>query len=181
MTSLPSASAAAPRRRSPVQAAGFTILELLVTSVIIGLIFAAGATMIVSHIRQSAVQESVRRLQDEWGRINYFMATEIGEAASAAVVPNTSLTLTLLGGQTITYAFNAATNTLTRTGPPVRSNGRLDLSSSSTVDFLTNITAFTPSTANNREPSYAITLTDGRGNNFIGFSSSARTRISSFP
>jgi prepilin-type N-terminal cleavage/methylation domain-containing protein len=170
------------KRLSATGSAGFTIIELLVTAVLIAVIFAAGAFMMVSHIKQSAIQESVRRLQDEWGRINYLMASEINEATAVSAVANTSLTLTLPGGQTITYSFDAATNTITRTGPTIKSTGQLDLANpSTTVDLINNVTTFTPTLINSREPSYAITLTDGRGNVFTGLSSAERTRTSSYP
>jgi hypothetical protein len=172
--------AAGARRPSPGPA-GLALTELIITCAVVAGIFSTGASMIVSHIKQTSIEESNSRLQNEWGRINYFIDSEINEAASASVVPNTSLTLTLPTGQTITYSFDAATHKLTRTGPPIRNNGRRDLSSSSSVEFLSNINAFTPSLTNNREPAYGITLRDARGRVFSGFSSSARTRTTSYP
>jgi prepilin-type N-terminal cleavage/methylation domain-containing protein len=169
------------KRLSAQRSAGFTIIELLVTSVLIAVIFASGALIMVSHIRQSAVQESERRLRDEWGRLNFLMASEINEATSVSAVANTSLTLTLPGGQTITYSFDSATNTITRTGPNILITGKLNLTSASTtVDLLNNVTAFTPSLINSREPSYSISLTDGRGNVFTGLSSAERTRTRTY-
>ena len=52
---------------------GFTLVELLITSVIMGVIFATGSNVMVTQIRVSAQQESVRRLQDHWGRINHLL------------------------------------------------------------------------------------------------------------
>lgn len=157
---------------------GFTIIELLTTAAIISVIFAAGSAIIVSHIKQTATQESVRRLQDEWGRLNHFMATEINESSSIVyVVPNTSVRLMLPGGGTITYTYDLLTKTLTREGPRILSSGKLDLANpSTTVDLMNNVIGFYPTQINSRELSYSVELTDGRGNLFTGFSSGERTR-----
>jgi prepilin-type N-terminal cleavage/methylation domain-containing protein len=71
---------------------GFTLVELLITSVIMGVIFATGSNVMVTQIQVSAQQESVRRLQDHWGRINHLLDAEITESASATAVSGTSLT-----------------------------------------------------------------------------------------
>ena len=161
---------------------GFTLVELLITSVIMGLIIATGSNVMVTQIRVSAQQESVRRLEDHWGRINHLLESEITESASATAVANTSLTLTLAGGQTITYALNAGT--LTRTGPPINDNGTLNLSTGTAniaSVMLTNVDAFEPSITNSREPAYTLSLNDGRGTTYTGLSSSSRSRTCSYP
>ncbi|MCP9860832.1 MULTISPECIES: type II secretion system protein J [unclassified Cyanobium] len=159
---------------------GFTLVELLITSVIMGLIIATGSNVMVTQIRVSAQQESVRRLEDHWGRINHLLESEITESASATAVANTSLTLTLSGGQTVTYAFDAGT--LTRTGPPINDDGTLNLSAENIAsDMLTNVDAFQPTITNSREPAYTLSLNDGRGTTYTGLSSSSRSRTSSYP
>ncbi len=172
------------RLRPVARARGFTLVELLITGAIIGVIFAAGSSVMVSQIRASSVQESVRRLQDHWGRVNYLLESEINESASAAVVANTSLTLTLPAGQTITYSFDASTRTLTRTGPPINDDGTLNLTAGTanvTSDLLSDVDAFSPSLINSREPAYVMTLADGQGVTFTGLASSTRSRTSSYP
>lgn len=161
---------------------GFTLVELLITSLIMGLIIATGSNVMVTQIRVSAQQESVRRLEDHWGRINHLLESEITESASATAVANTSLTLTLSGGQMITYAINAGT--LTRTGPPINDDGTLNLNTGTAniaSVMLTNVDAFQPTITNSREPAYTLSLNDGRGTTYTGLSSSSRSRTSSYP
>jgi len=162
----------------------FTLVELLISSLIMGVIFAAGSNVMVTQIRVSAQQESVRRLEDHWGRINHLLDRDITESASAAAVANTSLTLTLSGGQTITYAFDAGTRTITRTGPPINDNGSLNLTSGTdpvASVLLTDVDAFAPTITNSREPTYTLAISDGLGASFTGLSSSTRSRSCSYP
>ncbi|WP_216905447.1 prepilin-type N-terminal cleavage/methylation domain-containing protein [Synechococcus sp. CCY 0621] len=171
-------------RRRPHGHRGFTLVELLIASVITGVIFATGSNVMVTQIRVSAQQESVRRLQDHWGRINHLLETEITESASATAVSGTSLTLTLAGGQTITYAFDAGSRTITRTGPPINDNGTLNLTPGTAnvaSVLLTNVEAFAPTITNSREPAYTLALSDALGASFTGLSSSSRSRTSSYP
>ena len=170
------------RPRSPHR--GFTMVELLITSVIMGVIFATGSNVMVTQIRVSSQQESLRRLQDHWGRINHMLDSEITESAAATAVPGTSLTLTLAGGQTITYAYDGSTRTMTRTGPPINDNGTLNLASGTanvSSVLLTNVDAFSPTLTNSREPAYTLALSDGLGASLTGLSSSSRSRTSSYP
>jgi prepilin-type N-terminal cleavage/methylation domain-containing protein len=163
---------------------GFTLVELLITSVLMGVIFATGSNVMVSQIRVSAQQESVRRLQDHWGRINHLLDAEITESASATAVSGTSLTLTLSGGQTITYTFDAGSRTLTRSGPPINDNGTLNLTAGTpnvAAVLLTNVDSFAPTITNSREPTHTLAISDGLGASFTGLSSSSRSRTSSYP
>ncbi len=172
------------RLRPAAVARGFTLIELLITGAIIGVIFAAGSSVMVSQIRASSVQESIRRLQDHWGRVNHLLESEIHESASAAVVANTSLTLTLPSGQTITYSFDLSSRTLTRTGPPINDDGSLNLTAGTanvSAILLSDVETFSPSLINSREPVYSITLADSRGVSFTGLASSSRSRTSSYP
>ncbi|MCP9915182.1 type II secretion system protein J [Cyanobium sp. ATX 6F1] len=156
---------------------GFTLIELLIAAAIGGVILVGGARVIVSNIKAEASQESVRRLRDTWGRINYLMDTEIGEA-STAVVSGSTLTLTLPNGSTIAYSRSGTD--LQRTGPPINDNGSLG-AGSGTSTLAENVSSFTPSAANSRDPVYTMTLTDSRGTTYTGLSSAARTRIQSYP
>lgn len=163
---------------------GFTLVELLITSVIMGVIFATGSNVMVTQIRVSAQQESVRRLQDHWGRINHLLDSEITESASAAAVANSALTLTLAGGQTITYTYDAGSRTLTRSGPPINDNGTLNLTAGTpnvASVLLTDVDSFAPTITNSREPAYTLAISDGLGASFTGLSSSSRSRTSSYP
>ncbi len=170
--------------RPAARAGGFTLIDLLISALVIAVVTVAGSSVITSQIRTSSLQESVRRLQDHWGRINHLLDTEITGAASAAAVPNSSLTLTLSGGQTISYSYDPATRTLLRTGPPINDNGTLDLTPG-TADvrsvMLDNVDSFTPTVPNSREPAYSLTISDGRGARFTGLSSSTRSRTTSYP
>jgi type II secretory pathway pseudopilin PulG len=173
-----------PGIRASTLAGGFTLIDLLITAVIIAFITAAGSSVIISQMRSTSLQESVRRLQDNWGRINHLLETEITGSASAAAVANSSLTLTLSGGQTITYSHDPDTRILRRTGPPINDDGTLNLTPGTAnvqSEMLDNVTAFSPTITNLREPVYSLTLSDGRGATFTGLSSSTRSRTSSYP
>jgi prepilin-type N-terminal cleavage/methylation domain-containing protein len=172
------------QRRPGAPHRGFTLVELLISALIMGVIFATGSNVMVTQIRVSSQQESLRRLQDHWGRINHLLESEITESSSATAIPGTSLTLILAGGQTITYAYDGGSRTLTRTGPPINDNGTLNLTAGTanlSSVLLTNVDAFAPTLTNSREPAYTLALSDGLGATFTGLSSSSRSRTSSFP
>lgn len=171
-----------PRSRASQQA--FTLVELLITAVIMGVIVSTGSTMMVSQIRSSALQESTLRLEENWGRIHHLMDREITESASASAVPNTSLTLTLPAGQTITYLYQSDAATLSRTGPPINDDGTLNLAAGTanvTFTLLSNVSSFAPAVNNSREPAYTLGLRDGLGASFTGRSTSTRSRTTSYP
>jgi type II secretory pathway pseudopilin PulG len=68
------------RHQSRRAIAAFTLVELLIVSVIGGLILAAVARIAVSHIQASGSQLRIQQLRTGWGKLTSFIATEVAEA-----------------------------------------------------------------------------------------------------
>jgi type II secretory pathway pseudopilin PulG len=176
--------------RSPKKVvSAFTLVELLVTAAIGVLIIAAGAQSIVSHIRSTANQETIRTLRDNWGRINYFLETEISQACSASL-SGSNLVLTIPNPTTsncdpsveptVTFSRDASNN-LRRNGPNINDDGSLGSGSSDSI-LSNNVTDFTASLTSTQQPAFTLTLTNGRGASVSNLSSSTRLKTNNrFP
>jgi hypothetical protein len=136
----PSASATLRHAR-----AGFTIIELVVTSVLGSLLFAVLAPMIIAHIRSTSTSELGARVRNDDNRIDYFIQTEASEAASVEADPVGNCAAAAAGGAT-RFNLNVPRNTgraddlanvvriyyytssgnLRRCGPPINADGSLD-------------------------------------------------------
>jgi prepilin-type N-terminal cleavage/methylation domain-containing protein len=116
---------------------GFTLVELLITLMIGGVILALAAQVITSHIRTTGRQEALQRLRDHWGRVNHLITTE---ALEGAVIQRNQAMAGCNGGgtSTLTIRLPDAQQTaihyyqhqggadLWRCGPEIQLNGRLD-------------------------------------------------------
>jgi prepilin-type N-terminal cleavage/methylation domain-containing protein len=66
---------------------GYTLIELLITSILLGLLIGSGAyfvTQLIYNTKISAKQKAV----DEWGRVDYLLETDIREAEDVATGSN---------------------------------------------------------------------------------------------
>jgi prepilin-type N-terminal cleavage/methylation domain-containing protein len=116
---------------------GFTLVELLITLMIGGVILALAAQVIGSHIRTTSRQEALQRLRDHWGRVNHLITTEAMEGSVIRrdqAMPGCTgggtaiLTIQLPDAQqsAIHYYQHQGTTDLWRCGPEIQLNGRLD-------------------------------------------------------
>lgn len=124
---------------------GFTLLELLIASVLGSLVFSTLASMIVAHIRSTSSSELAARVRNDANRIDYFIQTEASEAASIGTAAVSNCPASVAGGATL-FNFNVPVDTgqaddltnvvqifyytangdLRRCGPPILGNGRLN-------------------------------------------------------
>ncbi|MFY8149299.1 MAG: PilW family protein [Prochlorococcaceae cyanobacterium] len=63
---------------------GFSLVELMVASVIGGLMIAAAASVAVTHLRSSSNQLTIQQRRSDWGKLTYLIQTETGEGISVA-------------------------------------------------------------------------------------------------
>lgn len=152
------------------EADGFTLTELLMVVAIGSVLMLGTASMLISHIQSSARMEGTMRLQEAWSRVQFLLDQEIQEAriqsGSPSSVTCTSLSLTIpnpAGSDgAITYS-RSADNILTRSGPVVDQNGRLDFSTQAEGEVvMRGVTSFCPTTSNGRV-SYTMALQDASG------------------
>lgn len=127
-----------------LKASGFTLVELLVTTVMLGaLIYSSG--YVVSHLLFNSAIGLRQKGIDDWGRIDYLLETDIREATRAASgsmpsgatcggisSPELSL-LTPYSPTTAVAYYNSTDNgtpVIRRCGPDILENGTLSTSSS---------------------------------------------------
>ena len=75
------------RFRFPLQA-GFSLIELLIASVIGGLILASASALVVSQIRASATQLQIQRLRSDWRQLQDLIRAEAAESILISTDPN---------------------------------------------------------------------------------------------
>lgn len=163
----------------------FTLVELLVVSVIGGVLLAATAGVIVSHIRSTAIQEVSQRLRDDFGRISYLMETEIGEGDSVTFAVGCSATSgftirlprlpslqdgTTPAAVTIRY-YNDGAGNLRRIGPDVLPSGELNYATSQDLVVNENTLLTIPACNDPRVVNYSLTIGTPAGS-FTGVSQS---------
>ena len=107
--------------RSKCGQAGFTLIELVITIVLVGII-AGTAGMLLIKGTQAYIDEDRRAAATSQGRLGFErMAREIRSIPQATAIavpganPSSSLAFSDLTGLPITYARNVATSTLDRT------------------------------------------------------------------
>jgi prepilin-type N-terminal cleavage/methylation domain-containing protein len=162
--------------------AAFTLPELLIVSVIGGILLVSAAQLILAHVRTTTRIEGKLRAQDVWTRVQFLLEQEIQESACSTASGSTLiLTLPPCGEATSpTITYNLQGTNLIRTGPTIDSaNGALILDGSSSTDTVaSNVSSFAPSSADGRNVAYQLNILDPSGFSFssAGKSSSAQTR-----
>ncbi len=161
----------------------FTLPELLIVSVIGGILLVSAAQLILAHVGTTSRIEGKLRAQDVWTRVQFLLEQEIQESA-CSTASGSALILTLppcddATSPTITYSLQG-TN-LIRTGPTIDSaNGSLILNGSSSTDTVaSNVSAFNPSSADGRNVAYQLNILDPSGFSFSGEGKSSSAQASS--
>ena len=177
--------------------AGFTLLELLITLALGGMVMGLASSVITSHLRTTQKQSELQRMRDHWGRINFFLETEIREGQSLGTENGVGICADKAGRVlTVTVPHPAAAGStglivyynkdadLWRCGPAVQRNGTLDFSNQADGILVENATLAVPTgfTGPTDSVTYTVTLRSWDGGSLFTFaeSSSARTSIRSF-
>jgi prepilin-type N-terminal cleavage/methylation domain-containing protein len=176
--------------------AGFTLVELLVTLVLGGMLMGLASSVITSHLRTTQKQSELQRMRDHWGRINFFLETEIREGQSLGTEQGEGICADKSRVLTITVPNPAAPGSpgrilyynngvdLWRCGPSVNRDGTLDFANQTDGILVENASLSLPSgfTGPTDTTTYTVTLRSWDGGSLFTFeeSSSARTSIRSF-
>ncbi|MFY8149489.1 MAG: type II secretion system protein [Prochlorococcaceae cyanobacterium] len=156
-----------------VRRTGFTLVELLITAVIGGMLLAMGAQVITTHIRITGRQEALQRLRDHWGLVSHLINTE---ALEGSVIQRNQTMANCEGGGTsiltiqlsdanqppIHYYQAANTDDLWRCGPEIQRNGHLNPNTIVSGLVAPNATLSIPVSepdAGDHELAYELTLT----------------------
>jgi prepilin-type N-terminal cleavage/methylation domain-containing protein len=160
----------------------FTLPELLIVSVVGGLLLVSTAQLILAHVRTTTKIEAKLRSQDVWARVQFLLEQEIQESCSSTGGRELTLTLPPCGeitAPTITYSLDGTD--LVRTGPKIDStDGSLLLYDSFSTDIVaSNVSSFTPSSADGQNVSYQLNILDPSGFSFSGEGKSSSAQIRS--
>jgi prepilin-type N-terminal cleavage/methylation domain-containing protein len=180
MLSLPPVSQSTLGRREACIPAerGFTLVELLVSTLIGALMLLAGTYMALSHVRTTGRQAVAHRQQTDFGRLSHLIETEVDEGSALAygqltagctnngVASVFSITVPVLIAAETTAASAVRTiyyyhfdGNLRRCGPAINADGTLD--TVATVDGIVITNALlTPRNPNPRQFEYSVVLTD---------------------
>ena len=179
-----------PPPASPRTAAGLSLVELLITTVLGALILAVAARVLTSDIRSTSSQEAIQQMRDHWGRVNYFVDTEVREGLSLSKAPgadrcvaasNPLLTITVPApGGTSTIHYYEQGGSLWRCGPDINADGTLDFNTTINGILVENATMQTTIT-NNKNVSYTLTLRRPGGLNGLVYSATSEARTSGRP
>lgn len=157
---------------------GFTLVELLVSTLIGALMLLAGTYLAVSHVRTTGRQAVAHRLQTDFGRLSHLIETEVDEGSALAYGQATagctnngvasvfSITVpVLLAAETTAasavrtiYYYNFDGN-LRRCGPAINADGTLNTAATGDGIVITNATLNVQNT-NARQMEYRVQLTD---------------------
>ena len=107
-------------QRRPYQAAGLSVVEVLVGLAMGAVLLAASAKSVVSQISSGNAIEIAQSLRNDMDRITCFLEAEIGEGSTISY----GLPITGAGGCT---GVSGNTAYLNRCGPPILPTGGLNL------------------------------------------------------
>ena len=126
-------------------------------------------SLFLSNLRASVSSLTAQELRDDWGQLTLFLNADISEACWAQTegstlvlrVPATASvdnSACAANARTVTYALS--NGVLTRTGPPVQRNGRLNFADAAgnPVPLLQGVAAFDLAGSQPLAPRYQITL-----------------------
>ena len=160
-----------PRRSRSTGSPGFTLVELLVSIAILGILISMGG-YVISHLLYGSVIGLRQKGVDDWGRIDYLLETDIREASRAAsgafpggasctgaASPELGLVTPYSSTTGIAY-YNSTDNgvpVIRRCGPDILEDGTLSTSSSSNNIVLRDA-SINATTVDNNFVEYGITL-----------------------
>jgi prepilin-type N-terminal cleavage/methylation domain-containing protein len=166
--------------------AGFSLVEVLISSVVGVICLAALFTVIISYVRSRDRLESMQRLQDQWGRLQFLLDREIQEAtpvtasstASGSCGAGTVVLALEVPGNNKRILYYLSGTSLRRCGPVITSNGDLGATVSDAL-LLDGVTRFTVNTSDPQLPTYSLTLTDPNGVSYTNQSKPSATAFRS--
>ena len=151
---------------------GFTLTELMITSLIGSIAIILAGQSLISHVRMSARSEATMRAQDTWSRIHHLIDQDI-EEAQCIDVNTASKTLTLkmtsCDSNSVNVVYSFSGSSLTRNGPIINAlDGTLDFSNLATSTVSDMVSDFTPTlnTGGNLSISYSLNILDPSGFTF---------------
>jgi prepilin-type N-terminal cleavage/methylation domain-containing protein len=167
-------------------ACGLTLVELLIALVIGAAVMAGAARVLIGDVRSSSSQEAIQRLREHWGRVNYFVDTEVREGIGVSITAGTGSCsdaanprLTIMvpaAGATGTIHYYEQAGSIWRCGPDINADGTLDFATITNGILVENATMQTTIT-NGTNVSYTVELrsrSDAGGLTYSG-SSQAHT------
>lgn len=182
---------------SPVRhrsgARGFTLVELLIAAGLGAVILAVAAKVLTGDVRSSSSQEAIQRLRDHWGRVNYFVDTEVREGLSVSLaagsgacasVASPLLTITVpapgTASGTSTIHYYNQNGDLWRCGPDIADDGSL-LFDTVTNGILVENATLQVSITNATIVSYALTMSSRSSGQGIQYSATSKAQTSARP
>ncbi|MCT0224850.1 type II secretion system protein J [Synechococcus sp. CS-1328] len=179
-------------KNSPsASARAFTLMELLMAAAIGAVILAVAAKVLIGDVRSSSNQEAIQRLRDHWGRVNYFVDTEVREGLSVSLtagsggcasVTNPLLTITVPAPGTVsgisTIHYYNQNGDLWRCGPDIADNGSLIFDTITNVILVEN-TTLEVSITNSSNINYVLTMNSRAAGNGIEYAASSEARTAS--
>lgn len=160
---------------------GFTLVELLVSTLIGALMLLAGTYLAVSHVRTTGRQAAVHRFQTDFGRLSHLIETEVDEGTALAYGQATTATAgcsnvgvasvfsitvpvlvtaeTAAASAVRTIYYYPAEGNLRRCGPAINADGTLNTTTTGDGIVITNATLNVQNT-NARQMEYRVVLTD---------------------
>ena len=189
MTALLSSSL--PSRSFRGYAEGFTLVEVLIASVVSTILTIAGLSLWQGNIQATTTLLRGQSLRDNWGRVNLFINADISEACGVSASDG-ALTLTIKRAPTgvctdsddvVTVTYQVAGDVLQRTGPPIQRDGTINPEGDvATVDLLTGA-AFNPACTTAFQGCYQLTLTSGTTTftDTNNVASAGRARVRAYP
>ncbi|QPN65687.1 hypothetical protein H8F26_12295 [Synechococcus sp. CBW1006] len=162
------------------------MVELLIASAIGAVILAAAARILTGDIRSNSSQEAIQRLRDHWGRVNYFVDTEVREGLSVSLASGTGacasvaspyLAITVpnpAGGTGGIYYYNNNGN-LWRCGPDIADDGSLTFNTVVNAMLVERAT-LEVSIVNATNMTYTLTMSSRSDGSGVSYSASSEAR-----
>ncbi|MFY8149304.1 MAG: PulJ/GspJ family protein [Prochlorococcaceae cyanobacterium] len=177
-----------PLAHSKSSSQAFTLVELLIAAGLGAVILAVAAKVLTGDVRSSSSQEAIQRLRDHWGRVNYFLDTEVREGLSVSLaagsggcasVASPLLTITVpapgTASGTSTIHYYNQNGDLWRCGPDIADDGSLLFDTITNGILVENATLQT-SITNSSNVAYTLTLSSRAGGDGIPYSASSQAQ-----
>ena len=126
------------------EAAGLTLVEVLIALALSGVVLSVAGSVIVQHMRLVRSMEIAQRQRDNAARLDYLIRIEAGEASEILysqsttgctlggssvftfVVPRNTGGYQVPGNNSLIHYYNSSSGDVRRCGPPVNDNGTLN-------------------------------------------------------